>query len=69
MLVRGLDHVEVNLRTLVPGKADEADLAFLAAPASAHPSHSRLERLLRITHADHFMNLHQIDVIRLEPRQ
>src|SRR6185312_206788 len=67
VLISHLQHVAVNLRTLVSGETNIANLScffrfdggFHAAPGG--------EDSLGIVHTDHFVKLQQVDMISLKP--
>src|SRR5882762_8002060 len=62
----GLKHFEVNVRTLVPGEADVADLALLLGRQhSFHPT-ARSEDAYGIAFANYLVKLQQVDVVGLQ---
>ena len=64
--VGGLDHAEVDLRALVAGEADVADLAGLLRLLEDIDDVAGTEGLLRIARADDFVDLHEVDVVGLQ---
>src|SRR5467141_1112485 len=62
----GLKHFEVNVRTLVPGEADVADLTLLLAlQHSFHPT-TGSEDASGIVFANYLVKLQQVDVVGLQ---
>src|SRR5215471_2331702 len=58
-----LEHVEVDVRALVAGESDEADLAGLAGSVHRLPGTSRGEYPFRVVSTDDLVKLHQIEVV------
>ena len=66
VLASDLDHVQMNLRTLVPGEPDKPHLAFFARLFQILQGTSGREDPLRIVHANDLMNLDQVQMIGLQ---
>ena len=66
---RDLEHVQMDARILVAGEADEADLAGLRASSERLHRAALGEDAVRVVEADDLVELHQIDVVGLEPPQ
>ena len=66
MLARDVQHAQVDQRVLVPGEADVANFASLLR--FEHRLHGTAfgKDAVRVFEADHFMELHQVDVVGLE---
>ena len=69
MVVCRFNHVQVDVGALVAGEADKANLALFPGLLQHLDDVTRLKSLLRVSHANHFMNLDQVDMVRLEPGQ
>ena len=62
-------HLEVDVRALVTGEADVAQLARLLRLQHRLQSPARREDAVRVLHADDLVELQQVDVIGLQPLQ
>ena len=62
-------HLEVNLRVLVPGEPEEADLALLLGLEGVLECSSRLEDPLGVVVVVDLVELPEVEVIGLEPAQ
>ncbi len=61
VVIGRLQHREVNRRVLVPGEADEAQLAGLLRVDERLDAAAAREAALGIVRADHLVDLHEID--------
>src|SRR2546421_425301 len=66
---RAVEHPQVNGGTLVAGETDVADLAGALRRRHRFPRAVRAEHALRICHSDHFVELHEVDAVGLQPAQ
>src|SRR5271165_1773242 len=69
MLIRNLEHMSVDLGTLVTGEPDVACFALLARPKHGFERATWREDALGLFHADHFVELQEVDVIGLQALQ
>ena len=68
LLARHFEHVEMDVRILVPGEADVAELARLPRLEQRSVGALLVEDPVGILEADDLVMLHEIDAIGLEPR-
>src|ERR1700730_14394599 len=69
VLCSGVQHFQMDFRTLMAGEADEANLArFLRLQKRFHPS-AFGKNTSRVGVADHCVKLHQIDAVGLKTAQ
>ena len=66
---RDLVHPEMDHGILVPGEADETDLSRLLRFEHRFHRSALGEDAVRVLHPDDFVDLHQVDVIRLQPQE
>ncbi len=69
VLVRDFQHPPVDERVFVAGEADEADLAGLPRFQDGFQRTALGEDAVRVLHPQDFVELDQVQVVRLEPRQ
>src|ERR1700734_463925 len=66
-VIRGnLQHIQMNMRVLVPGESDVANLACLPGIEESFISSAFGEYAVGIVESDNLMVLYQIDVIGLQ---
>src|SRR2546427_1455127 len=65
----GLEHPEMDGRTLVAGESDVADLPCALRRHHRLQRAVRPEHALRVRHPDHLVELHEVDAVGLEPAQ
>src|SRR6266404_583889 len=64
-----VEHAQVNGRVLVSRKSDVTDLACLFRFQHRFKGPARSKEAIRVLHADIFMKLNEVDVVRLKPLQ
>jgi hypothetical protein len=64
-----VEHAEVNGRVLMAGETDEAKLAGFFGVEKCFEGAARCKETVGIFHADHFVELEQIDMIGLKAPQ
>ena len=69
VLRREIQHSQVNHGILVPCKADETDLARLLRLFQRLPRPTWGKETVRILQADVLVELHQVDMVGLQPLQ